>query len=382
MSELNTTKFPEISFIDNSTIDEVLTAMINDFLDKYEEETGERISLAKANPYRLIMYACAVQIYQAMQYADYAGKMSFLTYANGEYLDNLAALRGISRKTATPAKTTLQFSIESAISSAVAIPAGTRVTNGNDVYFATDEYAEIPAGQTSVSVAATCTEAGTVGTGFAVGEFSTLVNTIAYVANATNTVETYGGAEAESDEDLKERIYEAPGGYSTTGPNDAYIFHTKNASADIGDVYVTSESPGEVDVYFIMNDGTIPSASVIAEVESYLNDRTIRPLTDNVSVKMPMTSIYNIDLTYYIGTSDTSAVSTIQDDVAAAVSAYNLWQTEKIGRDINPSYLIKKIMEAGAKRVVVNSPTFTVLNESTVAKTGTVTVNYGGVEHD
>ena len=382
MSELDTTKFPEISFIDNSTIDEVLTAMINDFLDKYEEETGERISLAKANPYRLIMYACAVQIYQAMQYADYAGKMSFLTYANGEYLDNLAALRGISRKTATPAKTTLQFSIESAISSAVAIPAGTRVTNGNDVYFATDEYAEIPAGQTSVSVAATCTEAGTVGTGFAVGEFLTLVNTIAYVANATNTVETYGGAEAESDEDLKERIYEAPGGYSTTGPNDAYIFHTKNASADIGDVYVTSESPGEVDVYFIMNDGTIPSASVIAEVESYLNDRTIRPLTDNVSVKMPMTSIYNIDLTYYIGTSDTSAVSTIQDDVAAAVSAYNIWQTEKIGRDINPSYLIKKIMEVGAKRVVVNSPTFTVLNESTVAKTGTVTVNYGGVEHD
>lgn len=382
MSELNTTKFPEISFIDNSTIDEVLTAMINDFLDKYEEETGERISLAKANPYRLIMYACAVQIYQAMQYADYAGKMSFLTYANGEYLDNLAALRGISRKTATPAKTTLQFSIESVISSAVAIPAGTRVTNGNNVYFATDEYAEIPAGQTSVSVAATCTEAGTVGTGFAVGEFSKLVNTIAYVANATNTVETYGGAEAESDEDLKERVYEAPGGYSTTGPNDAYIFHTKNASADIGDVYVTSESPGEVDVYFIMNDGTIPSASVIAEVESYLNDRTIRPLTDNVSVKMPMTSIYNIDLTYYIGTSDTSAVSTIQDDVAAAVSAYNIWQTEKIGRDINPSYLIKKIMEAGAKRVVVNSPTFTVLNESTVAKTGTVTVNYGGVEHD
>lgn len=382
MSELNTTDFPEISFIDNSTIDEVLTAMINDFLDKYEEETGKRIALAKANPYRLIMYACAVQIYQAMQYADYAGKMSFLTYANGEYLDNLAALRGISRKTATPAKTTLQFSIESAISSAVAIPAGTRVTNGNDVYFATDEYAEIPAGQTSVSVAATCTEAGTVGTGFAVGEFSTLVNTIAYVANATNTVETYGGAEAESDEDLKERIYEAPGGYSTTGPNDAYIFHTKNASADIGDVYVTSESPGEVDVYFIMNDGTIPSASVIAEVESYLNDRTIRPLTDNVSVKTPMTSIYNIDLTYYIGTSDASAVSTIQDDVAAAVSAYNIWQTEKIGRDINPSYLIKKIMEAGAKRVVVNSPTFTVLNESTVAKTGTVTVNYGGVEHD
>lgn len=378
----NTDNFPDISFIENSTIDDVLTAMINDFLDKYEELTGERISLAKANPYRLIMYASAVQIYQAMQYADYAGKQSFLTYANGDFLDNLAALRGITRRQATAAKTTLQFSIAAAIGSAVAIPAGTRVTNGNDVYFATDEYAEISAGQTSVTVTATCTESGAAGTGFASGEFTTLVNTIAYITAVTNTVETYGGAEVESDDELKERIYEAPGGYSTTGPNDAYIFHTKNAVSGIGDVYVTSESAGEVDVYFIMDDGTLPTASIISEVESYLNDRTIRPLTDQVEVKAPTASTYNIDITYYIAASDTSAVSTIQADVAAAVSAYNIWQTEKIGRDINPSFLIQKVMEAGAKRVVVTSPTFTALNANTVAKTGTVTVTYGGVEND
>lgn len=386
MSDFNTENFPDISFIDNSTIDEVLTDMINDFSDKYEEETGQRISLAKANPYRLIMYACAVQIYQAMQYADYAGKMSFLTYANGDYLDNLAALRGISRMQATAARTTLQFSLDSAldsaISSVVAIPAGTRVTNGNDVYFATDKYAEIPAGQISVTVTATCTETGAAGTGFAPGEFMTMVNAIAYVTSVTNTVETYGGAEVESDEDLKERIYEAPGGYSTTGPNDAYIFHTKNVSMDIGDVYVTSETPGEVDIYFIMEDGSLPSDSVISDVKNYLNDQTVRPLTDLVSVKAPTAATYNIDLTYYIAESSASAVSTIQSDVDSAVSAYNIWQTEKIGRDINPSFLIQKIMEAGVKRVVVNSPEFTVLNESTVAQTGSVTVTYGGVEDD
>lgn len=379
---LNTDNFPDISFIENSTIDDVLTAMVNDFLDKHEELTGERISLAKANPYRLIIYACSVQIYQAMQYADYAGKQSFLTYANGSFLDNLAALRGISRRQATPAKTTLQFSIAAAIGSAVAIPAGTRVTNGNDVYFATDEYAEITAGQTSVTVSATCTEAGAGGTGFAIGEFSTLVNAIAYITAVTNTTETYGGAEIETDDELKERIYEAPGGYSTTGPNDAYVFHTKNAVPNIGDVYVTSENAGEVDIYIIMDDGSLPSVSVISDVEDYLNDRSIRPLTDLVYVKAPTASTYNIDITYYIAASDTSAVSTIQENVASAVSAYNIWQTEKIGRDINPSVLVQKIMEAGAKRVVVTSPTYTVLNESAVAATGTVTVNYGGVEND
>lgn len=374
--------FPSISFIDNTTCDEVLNQMINDYKDKYYELEEKEVELSQANPYRLIMYACAVQIYQAMQYADYAGKMSFLTYARGEYLDNLAALRGLCRKEATAAKTTLQFSIAAALSSVVAIPAGTRVTNGNDVFFATDEYAEIAIGETSVTVSATCTETGAAGNGFVPGEFSTVVNTLAYVVSAQNTVETYGGAEIESDDDLKGRIYNAPGGYSTAGPTNAYIYHTKNVSSDIGDVYVTSEAAGEVDVYFIMDDGSIPTASMIQEVLDYLDDKSIRPLTDLVSVKAPTQQTYNIDITYYIPRSSESAVATIQEDVASAVSAYNMWQTEKIGRDINPSFLIQKVMEAGAKRVTVTSPTYTVLSESTVAQTGTVTVNYGGVEDD
>lgn len=382
MSEFNTDNFPDISFIDNETIDGLQTQMINDFLAKYEEITGEKISLAQANPYRLILYACSVQIYQAMQYADYAGKMSFLTYAHDDYLDNLAALRGVSRKPATPAVTTLQFSMPSAIESAVPIPAGCRVTNGNDVYFVTDEYCEIPAGSTTVTVGATCTEAGATGNGFAIGELKTIVNTLPYVIDVTNTVVTYNGADRETDDDLKERIYEAPNGYSTAGPSGAYEYHTKNVSTDIGDVVVRSEEPGEVDIYFIMDDGSIPDAAMIEKVQTALEDKTIRPLTDNVSVKAPLSEVYNINLTYYISESNKSAVTAIQEDVTAAVNAYNIWQTEKISRDINPSYLIQKIMEAGAKRVEVVSPTFTVLPESTVAQVGTVTVNYGGVEGD
>mgnify|MGYP002626806938 CR=1 FL=1 len=382
MTTFNTDNFPDISFIEDTTIDEVLTQMIDDFLAKYEELTGEKISLAQANPYRLIMYASAVQIYQAMQYADYAGKQSFLTYATGDFLDNLAAMRGVTRIEATAAVTILQFSISDPIASAVSIPAGTRVTNGNDVYFATDEYAEIRPGQTSVTVSATCTDAGLTGNGFAVGELNTVVNTLPYIGTVSNTVATSGGADRESDENLKERIYSIPGSYSTAGPAGAYIFHTKNVSSEIGDVAVSSPEPCEVVVKFIMADGSLPSAAMIQKVQDYLDDNDIRPLTDVVTVGAPNTATYNINLTYYIGASDTSAVSTIQADVEAAVSAYNIWQTEKIGRDINPSYLIKKIMEAGAKRVVVNSPVFTAVNESTVAKTGTVTVNYGGVESD
>lgn len=378
----NTDHFSDISFIDDTTIEDLQTQMINDYIEKYEEITGSKAQLAQANPYRLIMYACAVQVYQAMQYADHAGKMSFLTYATGDYLDHLAALRGIERKGATAASTILQFSLEKAISSAVAIPAGCRVTNGNNIYFATDKYVEIPAGGTGIEVSATCTEAGAAGNGFAIGELNVLVNTIPYVAVVTNTVTTYGGTDREADDKLKERIYDAPGGYSTTGPIGAYKYHTKNASQDIGDVIVISEKPGEVDIYFVMEDGSVPEPAMIKKVADYLNDNTIRPLTDKVSVKAPNICEYNIDLTYYIAASDKNVVSTIQENANAAVKSYNIWQTEKIGRDINPSFLIKKIMDAGAKRVTVTAPTFAVINESTIAKTGTVTVNYGGVEDD
>lgn len=374
--------FPEISFIDNCTVDEVLAQMINDYQEKYKEITGKNVPLGQANPYRLIMYACSLQIYQGMQYADHAGKMGLLPYSRGEYLDNLGAMRGVKRIEPTAASTVLQFSIDNAIGSVVAIPAGTRVTNGNEVFFATDEYAEIPAGELSVTVPATCTTTGTGGNGFEPGEFSVLVNTLPYISDVTNTETTYGGADTEDDESLKDRIFNAPSSYSNAGSAGAYEYHTKSVNRTISDVVVTSPSAGCVDIYFVCDGGVLPEESLINEVTDYLMDGNVRPLTDKVTVHAPTTQEYDVELTYYIASSDKSAVATIQANVNTAVSVYNAWQTEKIGRDINPSHLIQMIMQAGAKRVEVSSPSFTALNETTIAKLGTVSMKYGGLEND
>lgn len=373
--------FPEISFIGDSTVDEVLTQMINDYQEKYKELTGKDVSLAQADPYRLIMYACTVQIYQAMQYADYAGKMGTLKYSRDDYLDNLGALRGVQRIEATAASTVLQFSIDKAIESVVAIPAGTRVTNGNEVFFATDEYAEIAAGETSVTVSATCTTTGKAGNGFAPGEFNVVVNILPYITAVTNTVTTYGGADTEDDTSLKDRIFNAPGSYSTTGSALAYEYHTKSVNQTISDVKVKSSTAGNVDIYFICDGGKIPEDALIEEVRNYLMDNNVRPLTDNVTVQAPTIKEYDIELTYYISSSNKSSVSIIQSDIDVAVSLYNSWQTEKIGRDINPDYLIQKLMEAGAKRVVITSPSFTVIDDDAIAMLGNVKVNYGGLEN-
>ena len=44
-----TEKFPDISFIKDEKIEDVLSQMINDYQSKYKELTGKDISLAKSS---------------------------------------------------------------------------------------------------------------------------------------------------------------------------------------------------------------------------------------------------------------------------------------------------------------------------------------------
>ncbi|MNP72201.1 hypothetical protein D3C76_1687030 [compost metagenome] len=72
----------------------------------------------------------------------------------------------------------------------------------------------------------------------------------------------------------------------------------------------------------------------------------------------------------------------IQAAVTSAVAAYQLWQKSKLGRDINPSELIARVMTAGALRVVNAAPVYTALTATQVAQEGMTTINYGGLADD
>ena len=91
----------------------------------------------------------------------------------------------------------------------------------------------------------------------------------------------------------------------------------------------------------------------------------------------PETSNYDIELKYYVSSENESQVvsriesKTYTDSDGATqtgvLEAYRLWQDTAIGRDINPDYLKKKILEAGADRVEVVSPAYTKLEGAVVA---------------
>ncbi len=374
---------PDISFIDNKTIEDVRDEMVADYEEYMTKATGQTVTLPRSSPHRGVLYAAALQIYQAFQYIDRAGKQSLLKYSYSDFLDNLGLLKGVTRSPATAAVTTLRFTVSAVRQVATAIPKGTRVSAGGAVYFATDEYAEIPAGGSTVDVPATCTDTGTEGNDLAAGDLTTMVDPLPYVASVTNTTATEGGADVESDDDLAERIYLAPGAYSTAGPEDGYLFHAKQFNPSIGDVVATSnQAAGTVDIVFIMSDGKTPGTEMINGLKEYLNGKTRRPMTDLVNVSAPAEVTYTVDLTYYINRSDSARAVAIQEAVQTAVDDYLTWQ-RTIGRDINPSKLVALVMAAGAKRVTVTAPTYTTVDAIKVsALSGSPTISYGGLEDD
>lgn len=375
---------PEVSFIEGITLESVQQKMLSDFQEKYTELTGKTATLTRADSVTLVLYACAVQIFQMYEVIDIVGKQSMLKYAYGPYLENLAALKGIIRKTAVPAKVTMRFTLSDVRPDAVGIPAGIRVSpgNGSNIYFSVDNYTEIPIGSLYADVECTCVDAGSSGNGLPAGLIKTLVDPVPYIDNVTNIDESYGGSDIESDEDLAERVFRSPTGYSVAGPEDAYVTLVKDFSTNVGDVVATSPSPTNVSVIFTMADGSIPTQQTIDDVAEYLRDGNIRPLTDNVMVSAPETESYDINVAYYINQSESGEAVSIRAAVEAAVDEYVSWQNGAIGRDLSPSMLIRYMMDAGAKRVEVTSPVHTVVGSSKIAELGTRTVTYGGLEDD
>lgn len=364
---------PEIVFVDADA-----SKIESYILSEYEKITDR--NLAKGDPVRLFLLTIAAVIVLLLNKINETGKQNLLRYATGSNLDHLGALIGVERTAAKAASTTIQVTLSTKLGAAALMPAGTRFTAGDNVFFALDAPLLISAGQLSAVGSATCLETGTKGNGYVAGQLKTLVDPMPYVASVTNLTTSEGGAEIQDDDSYREDIHGAPEQFSVAGPDGAYIYHAKRTSAQITDVAVWSPSAGIVEIRPLMEGGVIPGSELLNQVEKTLNDKRIRPLTDKVVVLAPEKVNYSVSLTYYIDKTDETQANAIRTAVNDAVTAYALWQRSKLGRDINPSELIARVMEAGVKRVEVASPSFMVLQKTQVAQETDIIVTLGGIE--
>jgi phage-related baseplate assembly protein len=358
----------------------------------FQALTGVAKSLAPGDPVRLFLLVLCDWLSQQRTIIDFTGKSNLLKYARGDYLDNLAALHGLrgTRQPAAPALTTLQLTLGAVLSFDARIPAGTLCQAPNSIVFATTVDGLIPSGQLTVSVPAQASIAGIVGNGFLPGQINSVINwNQVFGIFVTNLDVTANGADPETDDQYRYRIWLAIESYSTCGPRAAYEFWALSAHPDIIQCVVHSapDIAGEVWLYPLLRNGQLPSEEILALVLARCSADTVRPITDYVTAYAPTPVEYSLNMTFYIRQSDAALVDSITTKVNQAVTDWILWQRLYVGRDLNCEELIRRCLNAGAKRIVISSPDppFQPLLFNQLACHTTYSdpmINYGGTEEE
>lgn len=377
-------KYPDIEFLETDT-ETVISSMIALYEEMQRAEGRDNYKVRPGSPERVFISWMAAIIVQQRTLINETAKMNVTRYAakseNEEYLDSLAEIfKDTQRLPASPASATFRFYISEPQQQSTIIPAGTRISFDGVIIFATSEVLEIRAGEISGEVEAVCTQPGTVGNGLVAGQVKEVVDLFDHYQKAENITTTSGGAEKEDNESYYERMRDSMESFSTAGPINGYIYWTKTVSPAVLDVAVTSPEACYVDVRVILRDGQEATEAVLKEIEEALNASDIRPLTDIVTVSAPETVDFSVDATFWIAQPNRESAAAIEREVRAAVDSFIIWQTSKMGRDINPSYLTKLMMDAGAKRVEVRQPTFQSVADIAVGKLKSKSVLNGGLE--
>ena len=324
---------PEISFIEGITYEGILNEMVADYEAKYEEDTKRKIRLRPGDKEHIHLRVLAGQYCQMYRQLDYAAKMNLLKYSKGDFLKHLGAFKKTFIQEPRAAVVKVRFTLSEARKDVIYIPEGTRVTAGDGVYFATDDYAEVAAGETYADVTCTCETTGDIGNEYQPGTLEIIVDPVPYVKSVTNITKSEGGSGEEPEESFRERIFLAPSSYSVAGPADAYEYWVKQYnSAAIEDVKIYEPVEAVVDIRILLQGGVLPSETFCSGCLQYLKENPIIPLTDNNYVLPPDVVNYDLKATYYISRSDINNVKSIQDSIESAKDTYLNWQRTKIGR--------------------------------------------------
>ena len=373
-------EYPEIDFVETDT-EMIENNLIQTYETMKQKDGNKNYKVYPASPEKLFISYMAAIIVQQRILINQAAKMNVPRWAEGEYLDSIAELfKDAQRLPASPAKATFRCYISEEQPQSIIIPKGTRITFDGDIVFATEDDLEIKSGELFGDVDAVCETSGTIGNGLAPGQVKEIIDVYDYFQKIENITKTSGGADEETDEDFRERMRDDMESYSTAGPANGYIYHTKSVSAAISDVSVDSPEPGIVDIRVLLKNGEKPTETVLKDIEDSLNADTIRPLTDTVKVSVPDSVEFEIDVTFWIEQGNMANAKIIEENARAAVNDFIEWQTEKMGRDINPSDLIARLMKTGVKRVEVRKPEFLPVDKVSVATLTKCNVLNGGVE--
>lgn len=183
----------------------------------------------------------------------------------------------------------------------------------------------------------------------------------------------------ESDTDLRQRIPAAMEGLSVAGPSAAYEFHARSADGRVADASAVSPSPANVTVTILSREGDgTAAADLLAVVTAALNDESVRPVADRVTVQSATIVNYTIDAKLYLYPGPeaepikAAAIERLQSYIKAQA---------RLGRDIRKSAIYGALHVEGVQRVELTVPAVdVVLDKSRAAYCTASTVTIGGTD--
>lgn len=199
------------------------------------------------------------------------------------------------------------------------------------------------------------------------------------ITPADNTTTPPTAAVMETDDDLRLRIPAAFEGLSVAGPTAAYEFHAKSTDGRVADASAISPNPAEVVVTILSREGDgSANSELIALVDKALNDESVRPVADRLTVKSAQIIPYQIDATlyFYPGPEAEPIMSAAKQSLQTYINS----QT-RLGRDIRLSAIYAALHVEGVQRVELASPLADVVLDKTQAASCTGwTVTSGGTD--
>lgn len=368
--------------------------IISEITENYKRFSESNLSVTDPEDLAIVLlirwFASLIAIERA--HINRAGNRNIPSRSDGEDLRVLGELYyNTANIEAKHAVSTERFYISEPQSIIIVIPKGTRITDASkSLYFETVEDAFINPGEISVEVSIRCQTSGIDGNGFEIGTLCELVDVFEYYSNCENTTVSDGGTDILTDDEFYEIMRHGLDGFSTAGAEGSYIYFAKQVSNEISDVVVKTPEAGCVAIYVLMNDGSLASEEIKSEVLKACTTKSKRPLNDLVSAEEAEIVEYSIDFTYFVRSDIEDPLNVVENNIKTAVENYISWQCAKFGRDILPGKLRNFAEDAGAKRIVFNTPLeFTSLTDGRldsnipqVAKCIDVKITFGGYENE
>jgi phage-related baseplate assembly protein len=353
--------------------------VLPDVVREYEDIAGRTV--ADADPEMLMLKTLAYRESLARNAVNHTGRQNLLKYSSGVALEEIGYEFDVQRLPASAALCTIKYFLSAGHPGAL-IPQDNRVRSGDGrVIFKTMADTNVPAGQQTIEILAECTTSGEDGNDYIAGDINTMLDPITYVTAAGNTDTSAGGADEETDEQLRERIRLARSAFSVAGPEDAYKVFALSASPDIVDVAVKTTNPGEVTIYPLLRNGVMPTSAVLAAVLAVCDDTKVRPLNDAVLTAAPTEISYDIEaeLTLNKGAIQATELQASYD----AANAFKTARANTLGLDVMRSELIRLLKGSKVYDVNLVQPAANIIaDKNEYPKIGTITITVTGIANE